>query len=373
MKKIFLILILIITTLFVNAQSPCQADFSHITNGPGTIVFSDLSTINPTWSTNYSVTWDWDLGDGNYSTQQNPTHTYASPGPNNGWYWACLTVTYFDSTTINTCTSFYCDSIFVGNSIPYSWDCDLVTGCYDPGTGLGQYTSLASCQSACSGPIASWDCDATTAIGCYDPGTGLGQYTSLVACQSVCAIVTSSWNCIAGACIDPGTGLGSFTDSLLCVSSCVTTTLNYCDSMIVNGSQNQPIFEIAGVNIFIDHWVTTANDGTVLGEDSMSILHNVYNYPAPSSLPYDTINVCITYSDAGGYYTCCVMWIWNPTLGVWAKMGSLTSIEEIDTSDKKLIKVVDILGRETSINSNQTLFFIYEDGMIEKRYIVNRK
>ena len=30
---------------------------------------------------------------------------------------------------------------------------------------------------------ASWDCSAS---GCYDPGTGLGQYTSLSACQAVC-------------------------------------------------------------------------------------------------------------------------------------------------------------------------------------------
>ena len=50
-----------------------------------------------------------------------------------------------------------------------------------------------------------------------------------------------------------------------------------------------------------------------------------------------------------------------------------TSIGEIDLFDKKLIKVVDVLGRETSINSNETLFFIYEDGTIEKRYIIDRK
>ena len=33
-------------------------------NGP-TTVFTDLSSINQGWSTNYSVSWDWDLGDGN--------------------------------------------------------------------------------------------------------------------------------------------------------------------------------------------------------------------------------------------------------------------------------------------------------------------
>ena len=70
-------------------------------------------------------------------------------------------------------------------------------------------------------------------------------------------------------------------------------------------------------------------------------------------------------------YTCCVNWVWNGSF--WAMMGSLTSLEEIGLSNKKLVKVVDMLGRETSINNNQFLFFIYEDGTIEKRYINDRK
>ena len=53
--------------------------------------------------------------------------------------------------------------------------------------------------------------------------------------------------------------------------------------------------------------------------------------------------------------------------------GSLTSLEEIGLSNKKLVKVVDMLGRETSISSNKVLFFIYEDGTIEKSYISDRK
>jgi hypothetical protein len=51
-------------------------------------------------------------------------------------------------------------------------------------------------------------------------------------------------------------------------------------------------------------------------------------------------------------------------------MGSVTSVGDIDSFAKKIIKVVDVLGRKTSINSNQTLFFIFEDGTIEKRYII---
>ena len=125
------------------------------------------------------------------------------------------------------------------------------------------------------------------------------------------------------------------------------------------------------VNTFVDYWVTTANDGTILGEDSMSTTHNVFNYNPSTSLPYDTINVCITDVDANGFvYTCCVTWIWDMNLGFWAKLGSVTSIGELESFDKKLLKVVDVLGRDISINSKQTLFLIYDDGTIEKRYII---
>ena len=333
MKKLLLTIVAALTIFCAQAQ--CQADFSYMQNGPTTI-FTDLSTINSGWSTNYSVTWEWDFGDGTpVSTQQNPVHTYA----NNGIYTPCLTVLYFDSVIINTCVSVYCDSILVGNSIPASWDCNPTTGCYDPGTGLGQYTSLSACQAVCGTPTPSWDCNST---GCYDPGTGMGQYTTLAACQAIC----------------------------------VSTVSNACDSMTlvsVGAAGSPQTILMAQVPIsFMDihYWITTAPDGTVLNEDSLWNTHQIDNMNNVQC--YDTLNICITYADAGGYLTCCVTWIWDSNLGVWAKMGSVTSIGEIDLFDKKLIKVVDILGRETSINSNQTLFFIYEDGTIEKRYIIDR-
>ena len=211
MKKLLLTTMVALTILFAQAQ--CQADFNYMQNGPTTI-FTDLSFVNQGWSTNYSVTWDWDFGDGNSSTQQNP-----APNGNNGVYTPCLTVTFFDSTIINWCTSVYCDTIIIGNSIPASWDCNP-TGCYDPGTGLGQYSSLADCQAACGAPTPSWDCSPNSLLGCYDPGTGLGQYSSLAACQAVCGVSTPSWDCGAQGCYDPGTGIGQYTTFRLSVCLC---------------------------------------------------------------------------------------------------------------------------------------------------------
>jgi len=356
MKKLFLTFISVFTILYSQAQ--CQSDFSYMQNGP-TAIFTDLSTMQ---STNYSVTWDWDFGDGSTSTLQNPTHTYS-----NGIYFPCLTVTFFDSTIMNSCTSIYCDSILVGNAPPASWDCTPATGCYDPGTGLGQYTSLSACQAVCGTQTPSWDCGPTF-LGCYDPGTGLGQYTSLSACQAVCGTQTPSWDCGPAGCYDPGTGLGQYSTLSACQSVCSSTSNSPCDSLTVTGSQYQLVVSSNNLNTFIDYWVTTGNNGTILGEDSMSTNHNVFNYNPSSGLPFDTIVTCITVSLPQLTFTCCVTWIWNGTF--WSKLGSVTSIGEIYSTDKKLIRVIDVLGRDPKGAKNEPLFFIYDDGTVEKKLIL---
>lgn len=48
-----------------------------------------------------------------------------------------------------------------------------------------------------------------------------------------------------------------------------------------------------------------------------------------------------------------------------------TSIQEHSTN-KELIKIIDVLGRETKGTKNEPLFFIYDDGTIEKNnYRIN--
>ena len=352
-----LILTFFTTICFLNVQAQCTADFTYVQNGP-TTYFTDLSTINPSWSTNYSVSYLWDFGDGNTSTLQNPSHTYS-----NGLYSPCLTVTYFDSVIINSCTSIYCDSILIGNGPNASWDCGLM-GCFDPGTGNGQYSSLAACQAACT-VTPSWDCN-PNALGCYDPGTGLGQYTTLAACQAACS-VSPSWDCGPTGCYDPGTGMGTYTSFTSCQSACVINSGLLCDSIVVTGSQTQLTMQVNNFNAFIYHWISIAPDGTVLGEDSMWNNHLVYN---SFTIPNDTITTCITYPDAGALVTCCIDFVWDATTGLWAKVGMQTTINEIK-GERKLIKIVDILGKTTTkhFKSNQILFYIYDDGSTEKIYL----
>lgn len=64
-------------TLPVTVPDVPTANFSAITVCEGTATpFTDLSTIG----TGAIATWNWDFGDGNTSTAQNPSHTYAAGG-----------------------------------------------------------------------------------------------------------------------------------------------------------------------------------------------------------------------------------------------------------------------------------------------------
>ena len=96
-----------------------------------------------------------------------------APGTQN--FTTCITYSYLQIDTFTCCIDLYWNGtiwVVQSGSLP-SWDCPVNSpgGCYDPGTGLGQYSSLAACQAVCGAPTPSWDCGAQ---GCYDPGTGLG-------------------------------------------------------------------------------------------------------------------------------------------------------------------------------------------------------
>ena len=82
-------------TLCQTVVSGCNTPIANFNNTPTalTVAFSDASTGSPT-------AWQWTFGDGNNSTSQNPTHTYAAAGT----YTVCLTVTSPCGTT-TSCTS----------------------------------------------------------------------------------------------------------------------------------------------------------------------------------------------------------------------------------------------------------------------------
>ena len=45
------------------------------------------------------------------------------------------------------------------------------------------------------------------------------------------------------------------------------------------------------------------------------------------------------------------------------------NVGDFSYQKKKLVKIVDILGRETSFKNNHILIYIYSDGSTERKYI----
>jgi plastocyanin len=72
---------------------------------------------------------------------------------------------------------------------------------------------------------------------------------------------------------------------------------------------------------------------------------------------------------AGLYQYVCTPHIPNGMIGEFTVIAGTTEIKE-HTTNKELLKVTDILGREIKGTKNKSLFYIYSDGTIEKKIII---
>jgi hypothetical protein len=50
-------------------------------------------------------------------------------------------------------------------------------------------------------------------------------------------------------------------------------------------------------------------------------------------------------------------------------LNVVLAVDDFSYQKKELVKIVDILGRETSFKNNHILFYIYSDGTTERKYI----
>jgi hypothetical protein len=62
--------------------------------------------------------------------------------------------------------------------------------------------------------------------------------------------------------------------------------------------------------------------------------------------------------------------LWSITNLIATGCQSVTAIEEENNKNRRLLKRVDVLGREIQPQKNTTLFYIYEDGSVEKKIII---
>jgi hypothetical protein len=247
-----------------------------------------------------------------------------------------------------------------------SWDC--VNGaCIDPGTGLGAYTSLGACNIACVAVTPSWDC---SSFGCYDPGTGQGAFSDYFICDSICALVVPSWDCTIAGCVDPGTGLGQYTTQANCQSMCIPTAPSWdC----INGACIDP-----GTGLGAYNSLGVCNSACTITPSWDCIVGQGCIDPGTGQGVYNSLVTCnsacaITPSwDCDGMGTCTDP---GTGAGMYASQAScdnaciVNGVEE-QTTNKKLLKITDLLGRETKGFKNDVLFYIYDDGTVEKRIVI---
>ena len=215
-----------------------------------------------------------------------------------------------------------------------SWNC-INGNCSDPGDGSGQYNSESACINACTTVSESWDC----ANGdCYNPGDGSGEFNTLSACESSCVIIPITWTCENGDCYNPGDGSGEYDSETWCISECTIISPSYdC----LNGECYDPE---DGTGEYISLLACNANCSTTV-EETWNCISGDCIDPGDGSGQYDSEGWCISecHSNAVG---------------------------NIDGPQKTLVKVVNLIGQEVDqIIFNTPLFFIYDDGSVEKKVI----
>jgi hypothetical protein len=109
--------------------------------------------------------------------------------------------------------------------------------------------------------------------------------------------------------------------------------------------------------------VSSFASGTVGRLDNNTTLPPYYNWGYIDELYY--WNRALTSAEI--YTLCDSMPLIIDTTG--NNTGTSTFINEIH-SNKKLLKIVDVLGRETPYRKNTPLFYIYEEGTVEKKIII---
>ena len=141
-------------------------------------------------------------------------------------------------------------------------------------------------------------------------------------------------------------------------------------------------------------WLFTDEEGNVVYEETLvdeNVVSFAHNVPITDTL---FVSVLLT-NDSSIYYdgnpVACLIedhLTWEETeiipgtfTGSWTLGGALgtyagepSNIGEVafgfPVIAKKLVSIVDITGREVNPEPNQLLFFIYNDGSVEKRWVV---
>ncbi len=174
--------------------------------------------IQFTDTSNFATSWQWNFGDGNSSTQQNPLHTYTA----NGTYTVTLTVTYGPCTDTETQTNY----ITVTDPVAFTFSADDTLACTAPHT-----VNFTSNVSGVAGGYL-WDFGDGTTSTSANPShtyTANGTYT-------VTLSVANSSGCYNTQTLSTSVTVGSLQASFTIDSTmgCTPLTVRFTNTSVSN-------------------------------------------------------------------------------------------------------------------------------------------
>ena len=150
-----------------------------------------------------------------------------------------------------------------------------------------------------------------------------------------------------------------------------TDSLEVTDVIIDNANLTMNIAIYNGYNSYLSMpyvAFTIDANGDTIQSGNMNLFGAInfdttwYNYSLLSAIiPTYPLTMYFVYSDGSLVTDTCIL-TYNSTP---------TAIIDINASgDRKLISIVDVLGRESKGTRNEPFFYIYDDGTVEKKIIV---
>ena len=138
------------------------------------------------------------------------------------------------------------------------------------------------------------------------------------------------------------------------------TFANYCTSPGDEVSDTPPVFH-HGSNNCQQNW-TLCSGVTIVNDE------NYMDYTDCPSMFTDgqKTRVLTALNSTVGYRNN----LWSSANLIAVGCQSVTTVQPEIIQDRRLLKIIDILGRETKPTINTSLFYIYDDGKVEKRVIL---
>jgi len=159
-----------------------------------------------------------------------------------------------------------------------------------------------------------------------------------------------------------GFGQGTINCTLLTITDVVIDNTNLTvDIAIYNGNTMDTHYP--HIAYTIDNNGDTIQNGDVNWFMTFALDTSWYSYTLSNAIsPSFPLTLYFVYDNLGGLGWDTCMLIYN---SISTELFNLDNV-----INRKLVIITDILGRETKGTKNQPLFYIYDDGTVEKRIVI---